>query len=179
MAEDSYILRQTGAVIQEILDSIESQSADISSKADRTYVDAALANKVDKVNGKGLSSNDYSTSDRQKLASIEAGAQVNVPSDWNATIGAARILNKPDLSNFVSQQTIDAALAGKVDKVEGKGLSTNDYTAEDKTRVMSITPGAEANILESISIDGAAQEIIDKNVNLQTITNADIDALFT
>ena len=27
---------------------------------------------------------------------------------------------------------IDDALAGKVDKVEGKGLSENDYTDEDK-----------------------------------------------
>lgn len=30
---------------------------------------------------------------------------------------------------------IEAELANKVDKVTGKGLSTNDYTTEDKTKV--------------------------------------------
>lgn len=37
----------------------------------------ALNNKVDKVTGKGLSSNDYTNTDRDKLLNIEAGAQVN------------------------------------------------------------------------------------------------------
>ena len=33
-----------------------------------------LENKVDKVSGKGLSSNDYTTAEKEKLASIEAQA---------------------------------------------------------------------------------------------------------
>lgn len=37
----------------------------------------ALSGKVDKVAGKGLSTNDYTTSDRNKLKGIQAGAQVN------------------------------------------------------------------------------------------------------
>ena len=40
-------------------------------------VKAALANKVDKVSGKGLSTNDYTTAEKNKLAGVEAGAQVN------------------------------------------------------------------------------------------------------
>jgi len=38
-----------------------------------------------------------SPSERSKLADIEADAQKNVPSDWNASSGDARILNKPAL----------------------------------------------------------------------------------
>jgi len=38
---------------------------------------AAVANKVDKVSGKGLSTEDYTTAEKNKLAGIEAGAQVN------------------------------------------------------------------------------------------------------
>ena len=37
----------------------------------------ALGNKVDKVPGKGLSTNDYTNDEKTKLAGIEAGAQVN------------------------------------------------------------------------------------------------------
>lgn len=38
--------------------------------------------KVDKVTGKVLSSNDYTTTEKNKLANIEENAQVNVQADW-------------------------------------------------------------------------------------------------
>lgn len=38
-------------------------------------------------------------------------------------------------SNFVNTTTFNAALGNKVDKETGKGLSTNDYTNDDKTKV--------------------------------------------
>jgi len=40
---------------------------------------------------------------------------------------------------LIIQSELDAALADKVDKVEGKGLSTNDYTNEDKAIVGGVT----------------------------------------
>lgn len=43
----------------------------------------AVDGKVDKVEGKGLSTNDYSDAEKAKLAGIEAGAEVNVQADWN------------------------------------------------------------------------------------------------
>lgn len=184
MADERYTLRQTGSVIQQLLDSIQSQATDISAKADRTYVDSALANKVDKVSGKGLSSNDYTTNDRQKLAGIAAGAEVNVPSDWNASTGAARILNKPDLSQYASSSDLQTGLSGKVDKVNGKGLSTNDYTTEEKSKLAGIETGAEVNIIDTITVNGVTQTITNKTVNITTavdpevISNAEIDALF-
>ena len=39
-------------------------------------------------------------SERDKLSGIEAGAEVNVQSDWDATAGDAFILNKPTLGNL-------------------------------------------------------------------------------
>jgi len=54
--------------------------------------------------GKQLSTEDYTTSEKSKLAGIEAGAEVNVNADWSATSGDAQILNKPiipDVSGFV------------------------------------------------------------------------------
>lgn len=66
----------------------------------------------------------------------------------------------------------------KVDKVTGKGLSTNDYSNEDKTKLGNIASGAQVNVLEGIKVNGVAQSISDKYVNLTTISDAEIDALF-
>lgn len=54
-----------------------------------------LSGKVDKVDGKQLSTEDYSTADKEKLAGIADNAEVNVNADWNADEGDAAILHKP------------------------------------------------------------------------------------
>lgn len=55
---------------------------------------------VQAVSGKGLSTNDYTTAEKNKLAGIAAGAEVNVQSDWNQANTDADdfIKNKPDLT---------------------------------------------------------------------------------
>jgi hypothetical protein len=73
-----------------------------SQKAVKTAVDL----KVDIVAGKGLSENDFTNTLKTKLDGIQAGAEVNVNADWNATSGDAQILNKPtipDASDFVEK----------------------------------------------------------------------------
>jgi hypothetical protein len=61
---------------------------------------ALQSDKVDKVAGKGLSTEDYTTAEKSKLAGIEAGAEVNVNADWNAVSGDAQILNKPTIPSI-------------------------------------------------------------------------------
>lgn len=56
-----------------------------------------INNKVDKIPGKGLSTEDFTTVEKIKLDGIEQGAEVNVNTDWNSTSGDSQILNKPDL----------------------------------------------------------------------------------
>jgi hypothetical protein len=41
--------------------------------------------------------NNYTTTEKSKLAGIQAGAEVNVNADWNAVSGDAQILNKPTI----------------------------------------------------------------------------------
>jgi len=74
------------------------------SKLDSRY---DVSGKVDKVDGKGLSTNDYTTTEKNKLAGIAAGAEVNVQSDWNQTNSAADdyIKNKPTIPT-VNNNTI-------------------------------------------------------------------------
>lgn len=60
-------------------------------------LNAAIGNKVDKVAGKGLSTNDFTAEQKSKLAGIQAGAEVNVQPDWNVADATsdAFIKNKP------------------------------------------------------------------------------------
>lgn len=57
------------------------------------------SNKVDKEQGKGLSSNDYTTTEKNKLNGIADNAEVNVQSDWNESDNTsdAYIQNKPTI----------------------------------------------------------------------------------
>ena len=50
-----------------------------------------------------------------------------------------------DLSDYAKTANVNSALSGKVDKVSGKGLSTNDYTTEEKTKLAGIESGAQVN----------------------------------
>ena len=67
-----------------------------------------VSNKVDKVDGKGLSTNDYTNAEKTKLAGIESGAQKNVQPDWALTSGDGAIKNKPTIPTKVSQLTNDS-----------------------------------------------------------------------
>lgn len=46
-------------------------------------------------------------------------------------------------------------LNSKVDKIEGKGLSTNDYTTEEKQKLNGIEDNAQRNIIEHVYINGS------------------------
>lgn len=51
-----------------------------------------------------------------------------------------------DLSAYATTSAVNTGLAGKVDKVTGKGLSTEDYTTIDKTKLAGISEGATQTI---------------------------------
>lgn len=71
----------TGDDIIAVVDSSDltsTKKATVASLPISTATQAALDGKVDKETGKGLSSNDYTTTEKNKLAGIEAGAEVNV-----------------------------------------------------------------------------------------------------
>ena len=119
--------------------------AALNAKADAADVTEALANKVDKVYGKVLSSNDFTDAEKAKLANIAAGADKTVVDD---TL-------KSDSANPVQNRVIQAALSGKVDKISGKGLSTNDFTDELKDKLESLTPGGGGGgAVNDVTLDG-------------------------
>ena len=174
-----------------------------------------VSDKVDKVTGKGLSSNDFSTALLNKLNGIADGAEVNVQADWSVTDATADafIKNKPasfppsshthtkaqisDMPTKLSQFTNDPGyltsadidtsqnhvhankgildsitqalldkwntVSNKVDKVSGKGLSTNDFTAALLNKLNGIAAGAEVNVQADWSSTDSASDAFIKN----------------
>ncbi len=88
---------------------------------------AAWNNKVDKISGKGLSANDYTTAEKNKLSGIEDGANNYTHPDTHP----ASMIEQDETHRFVTDAE-KTAWNGKVDKIPGKGLSTNDYTTAEK-----------------------------------------------
>lgn len=90
-------------------------------------VGEGLYDKVDKVSGKGLSTNDFTNTYKNKLDGIASGAQVNVQSDWSETDTSsdAYIQNKP------TNATTSAA---------------GFMSASDKQKLDGIATGAEVNV---------------------------------
>ena len=84
----------------ETLDTLNELAAALGDDKDfATTMSTALGNKVDKVSGMGLSTNDYTDAEKTKLGGIETGAEVNVQADWNQTTTTADdyIKNKPTI----------------------------------------------------------------------------------
>ena len=86
-----------------------------------------------------------------------------------AQVGLGNCDNTADLDKPISTAT-QTALDGKVDKVTGKGLSTNDYTTAEKTKLAGIATGAQVNVIEVIKLDGVAMTVSNKAVNFNSST---------
>jgi hypothetical protein len=119
-------------------------TAQVATKANASDVTASLATKVDKVTGKELSTNDYTTAEKTKLAAI-TGTNTG-DQDLSAYATTAQVATKANSSDVTASlatkanaSDVTASLATKVDKVTGKELSTNDYTTAEKTKLAAIT----------------------------------------
>lgn len=67
-------------------------------------------------------------------------------------------------------EKIKAALSGKVDVESGKGLSSNDYTSTEKTKLANIASGAQVNVLEGVQVNGSSLTPTNKIVNVAVPT---------
>lgn len=162
-----------------------------------------LNQKVDKVSGKGLSTEDYTTEDKTKVDNLGTAAERDVPASGNAgntevVMGNdtrltdsrpasdvsewAKALTKPSYSyseitntpvvdaaptsgshNLVESGGVYTGLDGKVDKVQGKGLSTEDYTTAEKTKLGGIEAEANKTVVDS-ALDGTSTNPIQNKV---------------
>lgn len=115
--------------VSDIIDNLTSTATDkpLSAKQGKILKDlitdltTLVGNKVDKVSGKGLSTNDYTTTEKNKLSEIASGAEVNVQADWDVTdtTSDAFIKNKPTIPTKISQLINDGSIAQKVNGQTG------------------------------------------------------------
>lgn len=110
-----------------------------------TATQTALNSKVDKVVGKDLSTNDFTTVEKTKLAEISG---VNT--------------GDQDLSSYATLTNLDT----KVDKVTGKGLSTEDFTTAEKAKLASL--GSAPDLSGYATTSSLSNAVTNKFVDLTT-----------
>jgi len=152
-----------------------------------------LDTKVDKVVGKGLSTNDYTNEEKTKLANIPSGAEANVQSDWEQDDNTADdyIKNKPTIPpGVVVDQTYDAsstnaqsgtavasAVSGKVDTSSLGTAAYKNVPVSGNASVTQVVMGGDTRLSDS----RAASDVYPwaKKVDKPTYTASEVGAIPT
>lgn len=156
------------------------RNADIAENAniDQAKIDGltdALDSKVDKVEGKQLSTNDYTNEEKDKLSDIESGAQVNliehlIVNDVEARPNGEKTINLtiPVLTEEQINK-INAAEANVIEHIFVNGAEVNPstinlqpksvniahvMTEQEVEKLTNIEEGAQVNKVETISFNG-------------------------
>ena len=133
----------------------------------KTFVGNAIANQsTATTSAKGL----MSAEDKTKLNGIEADADVNIIESIKVNGTAQTITNKA-VDITVPTKTSDLTNDDNVVKDASYVHTDNNYTNDEKTKLSGIAAGAEVNVLESISVNGTAQTITSKGVDISVPTN--------
>ena len=140
-----------------------------------TKVKEKLASKVDKVSGKQLSTNDYTTTEKNKLAGIAAGANNYSHPAYTARTGVPTADAKPGFGGTfqVSQPVSDSQ--GHITAVNTRTVTIPNAAATtsaaglmsstDKTKLDGIEAGAQKNTVTGIK-GNAESSYRTGNVNL-------------
>ena len=98
---------------------------------------------VAKESGKGLSTNDYTTEEKNKLSNIQAGAEVNVQANWSESdpTSDAYIKNKPTIPEGAAASTVTPIVDGTASKGIDEGFARGDHVhPTDTSRVEANNP---------------------------------------
>ena len=112
------------------------------------YTDEIAETKVDKEEGKGLSSNDFTDAEKEKLEGVEAGAQENV----------IEIVKRNGSALTVTDKTVDILVPTKTsDLTNDSGFVIN--TVDDLVNYYTKTQTDDAIALETTAREGADQNL--------------------
>ena len=148
----------------------------------------ALAGKVDRAEGKGLSANDYTDEDREKLAALE---NYTLPAASAETLGGAKVgaglavtdgvlsavAGAVDWSNV--QNKPDVALKSDLASLyRFKGSVTNFAALPAEGNVAGDVWNVEATGM-NYAWTGESWDALGQAFEIQSITNAEIDAVMS
>lgn len=160
-ADTAYQKPASGIPATDIADGV---IPDVSGLATKTEVNTGLADKVDKVAGKGLSSNDYTTADKNKLAGIAEGATANVGTVTAVKINGGNPVQPAngivDLGNVVGQ---------KGDKGDTGNVEFEDLEDLVALLVNDLTTGGAGNFLSAEMGKRLRQKIDEVYQRIQSI----------
>ena len=134
-----------------------------SDKTKLNNLNTNLANKVDKVSGKGLSTNDYTTSEKSKLAGIETGAQVNKVTGIKGSAESSYRIGNVNLT----PSNIGAATSNHTHSVATTSAA-GFMSAADKTKLNTAATNAQ-NAIDGVNQIAYYMRLItefDKNMNV-------------
>lgn len=130
--------------------------------------------KVDKVSGKGLSTNDYTTNEKNKLAGIAANAEVNQNAFSNVKVGSATIAadSKTDTLEIVGSGATTVTPDATNDKL------TISSTDQSVTAVGNHYAPVEDSSAEKDASGGAATQLptASSGTLVQVVTGIKMDA---
>lgn len=113
LATETYVDNKVAGIVNsapETLDTLNELATALGNDPNfATTVATQIGTKVDKVSGKGLSTNDYTTTEKNKLAGIAKGA--------NKTIVDSSLSSSS--TNPVQNKVVQSAISGKLDKSGG------------------------------------------------------------
>lgn len=132
-------------------------------------VKTKMNTKVDKIDGKGLSTNDYTTAEKNKLSGIAAGAEVNQNAFSNIAIGSTTIAadTKTDTFTLVAGNNVTITPDATNDKItiaatnttynEATTSAAGLMTAADKTKLNGVETGANK---VTVSVDTSTNSLL-------------------
>lgn len=125
-------------------------STSSSNPVENKVITNALNDKVDKESGKGLSTEDFTTSEKDKLSNIEDNAQVNVIEKL--------IINGTEAT--VTDKSVELTLiTSAVSNLQNYYLKTETYTKTEIEDLIGQTVGVTIEIVEELPTEGQSNVI--------------------
>ena len=108
---------------------------------------------------------------QEQIDTLKADSVAGYTMSYDSDTLIINLLNKN--GDVVATNQITLPFSEKVDKVEGYGLSKNDFTDELKTKLEGIASGAQVNVLEGVQVNGTDLPINEKKVNIDLTGKVD------
>lgn len=140
---------ETANTLKELSDLIE-EHQDVTDA-----LNAAIGNKVDKVDGKGLSTNDYTTTEKTKLSGIATGAEVNQNAFSNVVVGSTTIAadSKTDTLTLTAGSNVTITPDATNDKITISSSHPTISKSTNTTSTASPSAGGTFTAIDSITQD--------------------------
>lgn len=178
LATETYVDNKVAGIVNsapETLDTLNELATALGNDPNfATTVATQIGTKVDKVSGKGLSTNDYTTTEKNKLSGIAAGAEVNQKAFSNITVGSTTIAadSKTDTLTIAAGDNITLTPDATNDKITIAATDTvythPSYTARKGVPTKNAAPAFGETFKVSQPVSDATGHIT--AINSRTIT---------